>query len=320
MARNGRVDALCVGERKGTAKRAVARAELRADHGLVGDAHAGPWHRQLSLLGAEDVEAFRAGGRLDLQPGAFAENFLLSGLALDGLGLGSRIRLGAEALVEVTQLGKTCHDRCAIYHAMGDCIMPRLGIFGRVLAGGAVAVGDAAAVERRVARETPQAVVLTLSDRCSRGEAEDTAGPAIADLLARGLAAHVYRTEILPDDRATLAARLRHYCDGHSIDLVVAVGGTGFSPRDTTPEAVRDVVGRLTPGLDEAMRAASARKTKHAWLSRAVSGIRERTLILSVPGSRAGATENLEALLELLPHAIEKLRGDPSDCGRPSPR
>lgn len=317
---NGRVEALCVGERTGAAKCAVARAELRAQHGVVGDAHAGPWHRQVSLLGMEDVEAFRAGGRLDLQPGAFAENVLVSGIALDALGLGSRLRLGADAVVEVTQLGKTCHDRCAIYHAMGDCIMPRRGIFGRVVSGGAVAVGDAASVERRVARDVVQAVVLTLSDRCSRGEAEDTAGPAVADLLTRGLGAHVYRAEILPDEREPLAARLRHYCDGHSIDLVVAVGGTGFSPRDTTPEAVRDVVERLTPGLDEAMRSASARKTPHAWLSRAVSGIRGRTLIVSVPGSRVGATENLEALFELLPHAIEKLRGDPSDCGRPASR
>ena len=119
-----------------------------------------------------------------------------------------------------------------------------------------------------------------------------------------------------PNDQ--IAARLEHYCDGHSIDLVVTVGGTGFAPRDVTPEAVAAVIKRPTPGLDEAMRRASMEKTSHAMLSRAVSGIRGSTLILSLPGSERGAVENLDAVLPALGHGLAKLRGDPADCGRPA--
>lgn len=193
--------------------------------------------------------------------------------------------------------------------------MPRLGLFARVEAGGQVRAGDVAEILELVPRERCQAVVLTVSDRCSRGEAEDTAGPAAAALLAEKLNAHVYRREIVPDDRETIAGRLEHYCDGHSIDLVLTVGGTGFAPRDVTPEAARGVIERPTPGLDEAMRAASMRKTPRAMLSRAASGIRGSTLIVNLPGSRKGSTENLEALFPALEHGLDKLRGDPSDCG-----
>jgi molybdenum cofactor synthesis domain-containing protein len=136
--------------------------------------------------------------------------------------------------------------------------------------------------------------------------------------LARHLEGHVYRVEVLPDEEETIAARLRHYADGHSIDLVLTVGGTGFSPRDVTPEATRAVVERLTPGLDEAMRAASLRQTPHAMLSRGVSGIRGRTLIVNLPGSERAARENLEAILPALGHGLAKLRGDAADCGRPT--
>jgi len=127
---------------------------------------------------------------------------------------------------------------------------------------------------------------------------------------------HVYKVEVVPDDADRIAERLKHYCNGHSIDLVLAAGGTGFAPRDVTPEATRQVVERLTPGLDEAMRAASMAKTPHAMLSRAVSGILGATLIVNLPGSVRGATENLDAILPALAHGLEKLRGDPSDCGR----
>jgi len=310
----GKVVAICVSAEKGQPKLAVAQSTLVANHGLDGDAHAGPWHRQVSVLGHADVEAFKSRGLATLAPGAFGENLLLDGVDLSALGVGSELRLGRDVVLQVTQLGKTCHDRCAIYHQVGDCIMPRLGLFARVRAGGRLSVADTVQVERLVPRAAIVAVVITLSDRCSRGEAEDTAGPAVAQLLERELGAHIYKAELLPDDKAALVARLRHYAAGHSIDLVLAVGGTGFAPRDVTPEAVREVALRLTPGLDEAMRRASAEVTPHAWLSRAVSGIREQTLIVSLPGSRRAATENLQAILGVLPHGLAKLRGDLAPC------
>jgi molybdopterin adenylyltransferase len=314
---DGRVEALCSSRKKGLPKNEKPDARFEANLGIVGDAHAGPGHRQVSLLGAGDVEEFKRLSGLPLAAGAFAENVLVSGIDLRSLGLGSQLRLGSDVVLTITQRGKICHDRCAIYFHAGDCIMPRRGLFARVLAGGTVTVGDPARIEYLVPGVLAQAVVITVSDRCSRGEAEDTAGPAVAEALVASRFAHVYTRETIADDRDSIAARLRHYCDGHSIDLVVAVGGTGFAPRDVTPEAVRDVVDRLTPGLDEAMRAASQAKTAHAMLSRVTSGIRHSTLVVSLPGSRNAAVQNLEAILPALEHGLAKLRGDPSDCGRP---
>lgn len=311
---SGRVEALCLSERKGVRKTPVDSVRFVANHGIEGDAHAGDWHRQVSLLALEDIETMRQKGLSDLSSGDFAENVVISGVNLSDLGLGTRLRLGPETVVSITQIGKTCHTRCAIFYLSGDCIMPRLGLFGRVVRGGEVRTGDAASVEQIVPRGSLQAVVLTISDRCSRGEAVDTAGPAVVEVLKTSLSASVYALEVLPDEKDQIAKRLKHYSDGHSIDLIVTVGGTGFSPRDVTPEAVASVIDRPTPGLDEAMRLSSREKNIHGMLSRAVSGIRNQTLILSVPGSRTGAIENLSAVLPALPHGLKKLRGDMADC------
>jgi molybdenum cofactor synthesis domain-containing protein len=310
-----KIEALCFSEKKGEQKTAVESAVFRENHGIEGDAHAGEWHRQVSLLAAEDVAVARE--KLpDIKPGAFAENVIVSALNLNALGLGTRLRLGADVVMRISQIGKTCHTPCAIGRITGDCIMPRLGLFARVLSGGEVCVGDDAEVLEAVPRERFQAVVITVSDRCSRGQAEDTAGPACASIITEEFGAHLYASEILPDERELIAERLKHYCDGHSIDLVLTVGGSGFAPRDVTPEATLDVLQRPTPGLDEAMRSASAKITPHAMLSRGVSGIRGSTLVVNLPGSRKGATENVQVLLPALEHGLLKLRGDPADCGR----
>lgn len=137
----GSVVAVCISTEKGTAKHAVEAVELRAGHGIVGDAHAGPWHRQVSLLGVEDVEALRARVSVEIVPGAFAENVLTRGVALHELPIGARLRIGT-ALCEVTQIGKGCHEDCAIRRATGDCPMPRRGIFARVIESGVARPGD----------------------------------------------------------------------------------------------------------------------------------------------------------------------------------
>lgn len=140
MSLKGTVRAVCTSKRKGTPKRDVGSGQLRVDWGLVGDAHAGPWHRQVSLLAWESIEKMRAKG-LNVRAGSFAENITTEGVELYTLPVGTRMRLGT-ALVEVTQIGKVCHDRCAIYHLAGDCVMPREGIFVRILEPGEVKVGD----------------------------------------------------------------------------------------------------------------------------------------------------------------------------------
>jgi molybdopterin adenylyltransferase len=311
-----RVEALCTSAAKGDRKKPAASTVFRAGHGIEGDAHAGPWHRQVSLLAAEDIAAVRK-SIADLAPGDFAENVIVSGLDLAGMGLGTRLRIGQDVVLSITQIGKVCHAPCRIAKLTGDCLMPRAGLFARVEAGGTVCPGDEAAVLAIVPRGRLQAVILTISDRGSRGERQDTAGPAVARQLQAAMDVNIYRMEILPDDAEQIAARLKHYADGHSIDLVVTVGGTGFSPRDVTPDATRGVVERPTPGLDEAMRAASLAKTPHAMLSRGMSGIRGTTLIVNLPGSERAARENLAVILPALPHGLEKLRGDTSECGPP---
>ncbi len=313
----GQVQALCLSEKKGVQKHPVDFAVFLTDRGIEGDAHAGHWHRQVSILCARDIEAVRKQGLPDLAPGDFAENLVLKGIDLAKLGLGSRLCLGSDVVLVISQIGKVCHTPCRIGQLTGDCIMPRLGLFARVQTGGRVKVGDKAEVIWPVSRDLFQAVVLTISDRCSQGQAQDTAGPAVAIRLEEGLRLHIYRTEILPDEKPAIIDRLKHYCDGHSIDLVLTVGGTGFSPRDVTPEATRDLLDRPTPGLDEAMRAASLAKTPHAMLSRGLSGIRGSTLIVNLPGSQPAALENIEVILPALNHGLLKLRGDLSDCAQP---
>ncbi|MBO0721989.1 MAG: MogA/MoaB family molybdenum cofactor biosynthesis protein [Blastocatellia bacterium] len=151
-----------------------------------------------------------------------------------------------------------------------------------------------------------KAVVITVSDSASRGEREDLSGPAVVAEL-QTLKAEVVAVEIVADDRAEIAARLRYYADSGIADLVVTTGGTGLSPRDMTPEATRDVIEREAPGLAELMRAESLKITPLAALSRSVCGARGRTLIINLPGSIRGARENLAAIKRTLPHAVALL-------------
>lgn len=152
--------------------------------------------------------------------------------------------------------------------------------------------------------------ILTVSDRSSRGEREDASGPALARLIqAEGWS--VVEEAILPDEESAIRNILIEWVDNGKFDVILTTGGTGFSPRDVTPEATRAVIQRDAPGLAEAMRAESLKITPHAMLSRIVTGVRERTLIINLPGSPKGAVENLQVILPVLPHAIQLLQDDP---------
>jgi len=137
----GTIVAVCISKKKGIRKKNVREAELKVDWGIVGDAHAYDWHRQVSLLALESIEKMRALG-LNVGPGSFAENLTTQGMNLLSLPLDSQVRVGNKAILEITQHGKVCHDRCAIYHQVGDCVMPREGIFAKVIKGGQVKAGD----------------------------------------------------------------------------------------------------------------------------------------------------------------------------------
>jgi len=149
--------------------------------------------------------------------------------------------------------------------------------------------------------------ILTVSDRSSRGERADASGPALVEIV-QSSGWYVTQQAVVPDNVSEIQDMLKTWADSEEMDVILTTGGTGFAPRDVTPEATRSVVERLTPGLDEAMRAASLQVTPHAMLSRAVSGIRNRTLIINLPGSPKGARENLQMVIPTLEHAVKLLR------------
>ena len=158
-----------------------------------------------------------------------------------------------------------------------------------------------------------RAAVVTVSDRSFRGERPDASGPAVAEML-RTLRAEVLQQIVVPDEVPVIRRALLHFCDSLGFDLVVTTGGTGVDPRDVTPDATLGVLDREVPGMAEAMRAESRRLVPAAVLSRAVAGVRGKTLIVNLPGSPGGARENLAVLLPVFHHAIEKIRGEGGDC------
>lgn len=177
----GKIQAVCISDVRGIAKRVVPEGLFKVDWGIEGDAHAGHWHRQVSLLGLESIEDFRRrGGNVEF--GAFGENLVVDGFIFSTLPVGTLLRCG-DVLLEITQIGKACHSHCAVYEAVGDCIMPREGVFAKVLEGGVIRIGDEMEVVERVGKRPYQAAVITLSDKGSQGLRQDESGPVIAERL-----------------------------------------------------------------------------------------------------------------------------------------
>lgn len=304
------VVSVCMSEKKGTEKTPVSKIELKVDHGIVGDAHAGNWHRQVSLLSHEVIEDFKERGG-DVAEGAFGENIITSGIDYQELAVGDRIQIN-DVMLELTQKGKECHTHCRIYHQVGDCIMPREGVFAKVLKGGMVYPNDdMKVIPHQDARHT--AAVLTISDKSSQGLREDKSGP----LLVKELEAanyHVVAYEIVSDDSDAIEKMLIDFVDRRDIDLIITSGGTGLSQRDHTPEATLKIADKEVVGISEALRAHSLSFTKKAMLSRGVSVIRKESLIINFPGSPKAVLEYSEYVLEVLEHAIDTLKGDAVEC------
>lgn len=308
----GRIHALCISEKKGTGKTPADKVFFQTEWGIAGDAHAGKWHRQVSFLGLQEIEEFRKLGAA-VKLGSFGENVVAEGFRFKELPVGTRLHAG-DVWFEITQIGKECHKGCAIRQQVGDCIMPREGVFARVLHGGWAAAGDALELAGKDEKMPLDAAVITASDKGSRGERADKSGPKVREMLADAGYA-VKDMVVVPDEQAGLENQLKQYA-ALGIGLIVTTGGTGFSPRDVTPEATLAVCERLAPGIPEAMRALSMQVTPRAMLSRAQAGICRRSLIVNLPGSVKAVEECLGFILPQLQHGIEILRGETAECGR----
>ena len=279
----GIIKAICISEQKGTEKHPVQDIDIIENHGLENDAHAGKWHRQVSLLSYEKREEFKAKGA-DVEDGAFGENLLVSGIEFTSYPVGTQFKIG-DVLLELTQIGKSCHSHCSIYHQVGQCIMPHLGVFTRVIHGGHICVGDTVEViENKDSRM--RVAVLTLS------------------------------VTVIADDENEIVSQLINLSDRCQNDLILTTGGTGLSIRDVTPEATMKVMTRNVPGISEALRYESMKYTNKAMLSRGASVLRNQTLIINLPGSPKAVKESLDIILGPLKHGLEIMKGEASECAR----
>lgn len=332
----GTVKAVCTSSVKGVRKEPVKEARLIEDYGIEKDAHAGKWHRQVSLLSWEKVQEFNKSGA-GVSDGDFGENLLVSGINFRSLPVGTRflicpaeevVHASADslteetvhatdlkngeavggALLELTQIGKACHHSCEIRKRVGVCIMPTDGVFAKVVRGGMVKPGDRVRVLPPDPDRPYTAAVITLSDRAFSGVYEDRSGPKAAEIL-KAAGYEVVETILLPDDQSRLERELGRLADQRQVSLVLTTGGTGFSERDRTPEATMAVADRNAPGIAEAIRVKSLAVTDHAMLSRGVSVIRKKTLIVNLPGSVKAVQESLGFILGALDHGLGILRG-----------
>ncbi len=297
-----------VSENKGTPKQAVPRITL-TDRGVEGDAHSGPWHRQVSILSQELIDEFQASTGRATSPGEFAENLTIKGLDLSRVAPLDRLHIGSDVVLEITQVGKACHgDSCAIYREVGTCVMPKEGLFARVLAGGTVEPGDGLVYAARPV----QIRVITLSDRAAAGHYADRSGPAICEALQshfepRRWTIEVERT-VMPDDPeqlrdALLAARAA------ATDVVITTGSTGVGPRDIAPEVTTPLCDKIIPGVMEYVRLKYGANKPGALLSRGVAGVMGSTLVFNLPGSTRAVSEYMSEILKNLEHLLYTIHG-----------
>ncbi len=298
----GKVVSVNVSEEKGTPKKAVPSIEIDAT-GVVGDAHAGVARRQVSLLSKESIDAFAAQMDRSIEAGEFAENITTTGVDLKEVGLFDRLTVG-DVELEVTQLGKECHgDGCSIFRELGKCVMPKSGIFCKVLKGGAVIPGATVEHKPRIFK----CLVITASDRAAAGSYEDLSGPEAEKLLAEYLSGRRWHPQVrrvlLPDDAAAIVGELEAF-EAEEGDVAIVTGGTGIGPRDVTPEAVVSFCDKMIPGIMEAIRVKYGADKPAALLSRSVAASKGTMLVYAVPGSPRAVREYMTEILKTMEHAV----------------
>jgi molybdopterin adenylyltransferase len=301
------VKSVNVSDKKGTIKIPVPKVIL-TENGVEGDAHAGPWTRQVSLLGLESIRKFEQETGRSVSPGEFAENLTTEGMELWKCHPLDRFGHG-QVLLEVTQIGKECHGTsCAIFKEVGDCVMPKEGIFARVIGQGTLSPGDFL----EFMPKTFRAEVITLSDRAAAGLYEDRSGPRACELLTNFFISQSslfnIHSSLIADSAQDLSSLLKKAM-AEEADIVITTGGTGIGPRDFTPEVVRSLMDKEIPGIMDAIRLKYGAEKPNALLSRSVAGVMGNTLVFALPGSVKAVNEYLEEILRSLMHMIYMLHG-----------
>lgn len=296
-----------ISEVKGVVKKPVESITLN-HHGVLHDAHSGPWHRQVSLLGKESFERFSLQAGRQLVYGEFAENITTHGVELVNTSPLDRF-VGENVELEVTQIGKECHGTsCAIFREVGNCVMPKEGIFARVIRQGTLKAGDVLEYVPRVWKIK----VVTLSDRASRGEYEDRSGPRVIELLNQYYSNRPRNISVdsivIADDTTRLNAILDSM-EQEKTDILITTGGTGIGPRDITVDVVKPRLDKEIPGIMELIRVKYGASKPNALLSRSVAGLIGNTLVYTLPGSVRAVNEYMEEILKTLEHLIYMRHG-----------
>ena len=294
-------------EKKGTVKKPVDTIRL-TEIGVVGDAHSGKWHRQVSLLATESIAKFSEEAGRTINFGEFAENITTEGLLLHECRPLDRFQ-NENIELEVTQIGKKCHgDNCSIFREVGNCVMPKEGIFARVIRGGNLKAGD----QLEYLPKVINIHIITLSDRASAGEYADKSGPQIKNLAETFFSGIKRQTKVtnhlIPDDPEQLAQLIKSAIS-EQIDVVFTTGGTGIGPRDFTPETVRPMLEKEIPGIMELIRVKYGTEKPAALLSRGVAGVSGKTLIYCMPGSVKAVTEYCQEILPTIEHSMYMIEG-----------
>ncbi len=294
------IQSINISREKGVVKKPVSRALLKPNSGIEGDAHAGPWHRQISLLARERIMEFEKKISREMAPGEFAENLTTIGLDLSRVAVLDRILIN-DVELEITQIGKECHTDCAIYQEVGACIMPKEGVFARVAKGGEIAVGSEAEFHPR----DYIFHVITLSDRAFSGVYPDRSGPhAVEKVTAyyRNTREHIrIDREVIPDEGSVFLQKLQAAVDTGA-DVIITTGSTGIGPRDIAPQITADFCDRQIPGIMEFARVTFGARKPAALLSCGIAGIKNSTVIFNLPGSVRAVDEYLDLILGQLDH------------------
>jgi len=294
-----------ISKNKGTIKVPAGKILLTSE-GITGDAHAGKWHRQVSLLGKESLEKMEHEMSRTFAYGEFAENITTEGFLLYQMKPFDRL-VSDRLILEVTQIGKKCHgDKCNIFKETGHCIMPKEGIFCRVIHGGELRAGEILEYHPRIMRVH----IITLSDRASKGIYEDKSGPLLKKLSEEFFSAIgrtvVIENTIIPDDHNQLKTLLELLIDKNE-DIIFTTGGTGIGSRDITSDVVKSLLDKEIPGIMEMIRVKYGMQFPNALVSRSIAGVAGKTLIYALPGNPKAVKEYSDEIFKTVEHSFRML-------------